>query len=311
MTETLNVPINLIITRLIIIMSLTIFGYLAGQFRLVTDEGYSSLSNLVIFITMPASFFTATVSGVSRESLLTLVVAPVFGFFNVVIILFLTVMIGRIVKMPPEKIGTFGALCSIPNSAYIGYPIIISLLGEKGLTYAVAYDTGACLALWTVVVAVMKSGTQLRVNWRQILNPALVSVLVALAINLTGLKPPEIITEPIRIMGQANVPLAMTVIGYSFLKMKLQVNKNHSFLILTALVKLILYPLVGYVVLSFFRLDSTFKSVVIIIAAMPSMASAPVIVEKFGGDVEFATSGVFLTTILGMLTIPLLLYILS
>jgi predicted permease len=228
-----------------------------------------------------------------------------------VTMLFLALFIGYSMRIPQEKIGTFGALCSIPNSAYLGYPIILSILGEKALTYAVIYDTGACLALWTVVISIIRRGARLKANWQQILNPALASVLLALTTNVSGLKLPETILEPIRIMGQATVPLAMTALGYSFLQMKSTVTENHGILITTALVKLILYPLLAYAVLNLFPLDPMFKAVVVIIAAMPSMAGTPIIVEKFGGDLGFATSGVFFTTTLSLLTIPLLLYVLG
>lgn len=311
MTETLNIPMNLIISKLAVTLSLTIFGYLAGKFKLITEEGYSSISNLLVFITMPALLFSATIAGISKESLLTLSFAPILGFINIAIMLSISLLIAHLVKMPSEKIGTFGALCSIPNSSYLGYPLILFVLGERGLTYAVAYDTGVCIALWTLVIAVLKGGTHWRVNWRQILNPALIAVLLALTINLSGLRLPTIAIEPLQIMGQASVPLAMTVIGYRFFQMKFTFTHKFGYLLITALVKLVIYPLVAYIFLGFFDLDPAFKLVVFMIAAMPSMSTAPVIAEKFGGDVDFATSGMFLTTILSMVTIPLLLYILG
>jgi|SRR5690554_65496 len=307
----LNISTNLIITKLVSILSLTIFGYLAGKLRLITKEGYFSLSNIIIFLALPALTFTAVLSGVSRDSLLTFTYAPVFGFLIIVLMLLLAVFIGRVAKIPVKKIGTLALLCSIPNSAYIGYPIILAILGEKGLAYAVAYDAGAALALWTIVLAVLKKETKMKKNWRGALTPPLFSVLFALIIKLSGWELPEMVLEPLTIMGQTTMPLAMVAIGYMVQQMKPTISKDNVSLLITTLVKLFVYPIFTYVFLGFFSLDPTFKLVVVIIAATPCMSSAPVLAEKFGGDVSFATSGVFVTTILSVLTIPLLLYILG
>jgi len=302
---------NLIVSKLAVILSLTIFGFLAGKFKLVTEEGYSSLTNLLIYITMPALFFSATVTGVSKETLVTLGFAPVFGFFNIGLMLGFSLFLARLLKMPSPKRGTFGALCSVPNSSYLGYPLILFLLGEKGLTYAVTYDSGAGIAFWTLVIAVLEGGTHRRVKWRQILNPNLIAVLLGLTIKLCGFSLPGVVLEPLQIMGQVSVPLAMVAIGYRLLHMKFSFTRNLRELLWTVLVKLLIYPLISYLMLGFFAMDPAFKLVVLMIAAMPSMSTAPVIAEKFGGDVDFAASGMLITTILSVFTIPLLLFILS
>lgn len=302
---------EVVITKLAVILSLTIFGYIGGKLRLITDEGYISLSNIVISITLPAFLFTSTIAGVSKEPMRNLVFAPVFGFINVIVMLSVILLIGKVARIPKEKIGTFGILCSITNSYYIGYPLILLLLGERGIAYAVAYDTGACVAFWSLVIMFVGGETKMRVVLRQILNPALVSILLALVISLLGVKLPQIVIESAGIMGQGTMPLAMIVIGYSFMKIKGISRKDYGYLIITAVVKLLLYPLIAYTILSYFTLDPTFIYVVVLIAAMPSISSAPIIAQKFGGDVGFATSGMFLTNILSMLTIPLILTLLG
>lgn len=300
-----------IMAKVLPILSLAIPGYLAGKFRLINKEGYSSLGNAVIYITMPALLFTSTLSGIAREHLKALFLAPLFGFFNILIMLLLTYMIGFIIRVPPERRATFSCLSSVSNAVYMGYPVIRALFGDRELTYAAVYDMGATLAIWTVVVYLLAKDKK-KTDWRQIFNPCLVAVILAIAINLLELDIPQSILEPFSILGQATVPLAMIITGYGFSRIRLRGDgkDNYAHAGIVALIKLVLHPLLIYILLAMFPLEPTFKLVIIIISAMPSMLSTPVIVGQYGGDLEFAVYTVFFTTALSVLTVPLLISIL-
>jgi len=302
-----------IMAKVLPILSLAIPGYLAGKFKLINKEGYSSLGNILIYLTMPALLFTSSLSGLTKEHLTALVFAPFFGFFNILIMLLLTYMIGFIIRVPAEKRATFTCLSSVSNAVYMGYPVIRALLGDEELTYAAVYDMGATVAIWTVVVYLLAKDKKKKTDWRQIFNPCLVSVFLAIAVNLLELDIPQSILEPLSILGQATVPLAMIVTGYGFSRINLRGdgkdNYAHSYTV--ALIKLVLHPLLIYILLAMFPLKTTFKLVIIIISAMPSMLSTPVIVGQYGGDLEFAVYTVFFTTALSVLTVPLLIAILG
>ena len=117
--------------------------------------------------------------------------------------------------------------------------------------------------------------------------------------------------EPLRIMGNATTPLAMLTMGY--LLAGLGVRKDAITLELGAVVlcKLVLYPLLAYLLMLPFNLDPLVRTVSVMVAAMPSMASTPVFVEKYGGDSDFAVTGVFVTTLLSIVTIPLMVGLLG
>ena len=73
------------------------------------------------------------------------------------------------------------------------------------------------------------------------------------------------------------------------------------------LLKLVLYPLLAYLLMLPFNLDPLVRTVGLMVAAMPSMVSTPLFVEKIrGGDSDFAVTGVFVTTLLSIVTIPLI-----
>lgn len=68
--------------------------------------------------------------------------------------------------------------------------------------------------------------------------------------------------------------------------------------------KLLVSPLLAYILMLPFDLSPTIRTVALMQAAMPSMASTPVLAEKFGGDGEFAVIALVVTTLLSMITLP-------
>jgi predicted permease len=221
------------------------------------------------------------------------------------------VLLAKLISVPEGRRGTFMVLCSVPNSSFIAFPVVLSVFGQEGLTYGVLYDVGVTIPLYTVVILALQNGTGAKGSWRALINPCLAAVLLAFLLNVADVSVPEVVMEPLRIMGNATTPLAMLTMGY--LLAGLGVRKDAITLELGAVVlcKLVLYPLLAYLLMLPFNLDPLVRTVIVMVAAMPSMASTPVFVEKYGGDSDFAVTGVFVTTLLSIVTIPLMVGLLG
>jgi predicted permease len=98
----------------------------------------------------------------------------------------------------------------------------------------------------------------------------------------------------------------MLIMGFLLSGLKVNWGMLDRDLVLVCVCKLLLSPLLAYVLMLPFDLDPMVRIVALMQAAMPSMASTPVLVEKYGGDGDFAVTAVFVTTLLSMVTIPLI-----
>jgi hypothetical protein len=112
-------------------------------------------------------------------------------------------------------------------------------------------------------------------------------------------------------LGDITFPISMLVIGSSLVSVNLKqifLDKN---LIIIGITKLIIYPLLTLIVLSFFNLEPIIYQILIILVAMPSGAQIVLFAEKFDGDRTFAAEGVFITTLFSVFTIPLFIYLVT
>ena len=292
--------------RVLMIFSLSIFGAAARKAGWFKEEARETIANIILNITLPSLIFVAMTSDVTWERLVLGAAAPILGLGLVLVMMAIGALLARIMPLADWRRGTFIVLCSMPNSSFIAFPVALTVFGQEGLAYAVLYDVGVTIALCTVTILALQDGTGEKGSWKELINPCLIATLLSLILNMAGINMPQLVLEPLRIMGNATTPLAMLMMGY--LLAGLNVSSDTFTLELWVVVasKLLFYPLLAYIVLLPLKLDPLVRTVSIMVAAMPSMASTPVFVEKYGGDSDFAVTGVFVTTLLSIVTIPLM-----
>lgn len=294
-----------VFSRVFAVFFLMLFGILARHYRLMKDEAQSSFADVVLFITVPALIFASITSGVKWTRLSEGIVTPLVVIVTMAVVLGLGWAYARVVKMNPKSRGTFLVLCTIPNSGFLGFPIVLSFLGKEGLAYAVLYDLGLNVILWTVVIALLRGGRPSRDALRALLNPALFAVVAGIVIVRLGVTLPRLVVEPMEVVGGATVPMAMMLLGYMLAGLKFRLADLNPHIIAVAFAKLLVFPAVALAIVRLLHLDSAVSLAIVLESAMPSMASAPVFAYKYGGDRDFATITVLVTTTLALVSIPL------
>lgn len=231
---------------------------------------------------------------------------PIICIVLILIIMLLALFFGRLISVSAEKIGTFMVLSSMPNSGFLGFPMVFSIFGKEGLIYAILFDFGVTIAFFTIAIIVLRRGFLLDKSLKIFTIPALIVVILGLIVNGLGIKIPNLLVESLKILGNATIPIVMLVMGYGIAGIKFKMNTINLELITIFFIKLILYPCITYVLLLYLNIDPLVKAI-IIESAMPSMASTSVLVLKYGGDINLATATVFFTTLMSIFSIPFIL----
>lgn len=299
-----------IIERVLIILSLSFFGIFGRRLGFIKDEAKQSLANVVINITLPPLIFVSMLSDKSCEQLSAVIITPLISFILIIIGMVFISLIGRFLSIPKDRSRTFIILSTMPNSAFIGFPVILSLLGKKGLGYAVLYDLGSTVAFFSIAIMILKGNRIISEWWRGLLNLPLFALILGLLVNRYVIEIPAVVIEPLQIMGNATIPLAMLLMGYMIGGVRFYRKFINLELIGVCIIKLLIYPIFAAIIISHLKLDTVLRAVIIIEAAMPSMASSTILVQKYGGDEQFAAIGTFITTILSVATIPLMVHFL-
>ena len=193
------------------------------------------------------------------------------------------------------------------NCGFFGIPLVSSIFGTEGVFYLTAYLTAFNVLLWTHGLLAMGERFDLKTLWKKLMTPAILAVVTGVICFLLRIHLPEILTYPLGLIANMNTPLAMIVAGANLAQadlLKCLKKPRVSFLrllVLPALSLLLLWVL--HITIS---LDFTIAFTVFIASACPVGAVSIMFAERFGKDSSYATELFVVTTVLSLLTIPLI-----
>ena len=228
-----------------ILFILIIIGFICGKTGVVTAEGKKVLSNLLVTIIMPAMILNSYLSEFDPNVLNNLLLA--FGLSTVAMLLAMAVsfLIVFKLKTPNKKVLWFAF--SFSNAAYMGFPLVKGLFGDEGLLYASAFATMFNVIVWSVGYAVMSG----EMNAKQVAksvgkNPVTYAVILGLIIYLGRIPVPEVMKQPISLVGAMTTPLSMIIIGAMIAGSKVKAILGNKEVWLSVAVRLVLIPVITF-----------------------------------------------------------------
>ena len=298
-------------------------GFLCQRIKLLTEEANKCMADIVMYFVTPCviiNAFSATLY--PREELLGILknigaVALIAVAVHVVMILLVTVIF-RFKNEDKKRLMRFAAVFS--NAGFIALPLAQALIdtpeSHEGALYAAVYLAVFNIALWTWGYADM-SGESSGMSVRKILlNPGIIGVAVGLVfftsplyITLNGeagLRLPSVIAEAVSALSALNLPLPMLMVGFYLGKADLIAAFKDGWSYLCIALRLLVFPLATLGILYLCGVRGNVLLVSVIGACAPVGATATIFAAKFGRDTELSVRLVSLSTVLSMVTMPLI-----
>lgn len=287
------------------------------------------LSNLVLYIAQPALIFLAYLrefdSKILENSLYVFILSVIFH-----ILFSATAMLSF--KKAPDKMRRMLRFATIfSNAAFMGIPLIASVLEETypGATlYASIYNITFNLFLWSLGVYICTDKRDTNENGieddvehikhgasplKALYHPVTIAAVIGLVFFVLPIHTyvPGLVIESLTMLKGLVAPLSMVVIGLRLADMDFRGVFKDKNMFLFLLLRHILLPLasVGVVKLLglFVTIEPVVGMVVVIMASAPAATSATMFAEKYDCDAAYVSRLVTISTLLSILTMPLIL----
>ncbi len=288
----------------ITILFLLLVGMGVRRWKLVTPEGARQVAGLVLNVTLPPLIFDTLASEVTPRELAR---APLLAVMGAVASLAGYAVAAAISHLPvfhPRQRATFQATVALTNTAFVGYPLCEALLGSRGLLYAVLYDVGLTTVMSTLSIWLLSKGGR-GGGWRAMLrSPMMWSLALGVIWGALGMPTPRWLFHPLRTLGQATTPLALLTVGM-LIGVREGGRQRWPQIALLLLARLIVLPALIWTMIMPLGMDRPLMAVIVLQTAMPTAVSTTAMVEQYGGDASLAATGVALTTIASLATLPM------
>lgn len=197
-------------------------------------------------------------------------------------------------------------LMIFPNSAFIGIPVAAAIYGSTAVFGISLLNLPFYVALYCYGVSLIQGVPMGKVDLKQIFSPLMITSILGLALYLCNIRLPDLLAEPMQTIGQISTPGAMMLIGSTLADVPLKKAVCNWRMLLLAAGRLLLAPVAVHLVFSLFVHDEMLLGLVTLIAAMPSASFVSLLAAEYEKNEVLAAEGVFLTTILSVVTIPLM-----
>ena len=294
----------LIISRQIVFMfSLMSVGFLLSKLRLINAEGTKTLANILIYCTTPIVVITSYMDRFTEEKALRLLLS--FCLATLIHLLFILLAGMFRIKDPIIKNAAV-----IPNTGYMGIPLVSSVLGEEAVFYLSAFIAMNQLIIWTYCVSNLDP--DYKISYRQLFRtPIYYSILIGLFLFVTGINLPSLASRALTSIKSLNTPLSMFVLGSYISRISFkQAFKDIGKIYPSIVYRLLLFPCFALIMLKLLPESlNDIRLIAMICASSPTAFNVAFFAEKYGHDVVRSTEADCISTLLCILTIPLFSYL--
>lgn len=305
----MQIDFFLTLEKVAVLFLLIVIGFIAGKLKLISEQGQKDITQLVLYVTMPATIFSAMQLEMSQERLNTAFLVLGVMVFCYIIMFIVGFISSKRLPLTKGQKDIFQTALLLSNTSFMGYPIVQSLLGQEALFYAVV---GAGFIFETVswslgVYLISRNGSESAgFNWKKVVfSPGILSIVVGLIFFGFQWSVPEPINSVINMMSPATSPLAMIVIGLMLSRSNLKEAFQNKFIYLASALKLLVVPIIITLALKTFGISGPALVIPVIMISMPTATYVAMFSGNYGNDSKFASQIVFMTSLLSMITIPI------
>ncbi len=296
------------VTILSIIIMIAI-GYVLKRIDFLSEKDINPLNKIVMNILLPCMIFSALFS--SDLSLI-----PKLGILPVVILIssFVTGVISFFILKrlgyDDKKLWSVLVTVMIANTAFMGYPVTLGIFGQDGFLRAIFCDIATmCIFLILSFVLVIKFGGTVKKAIRKIaLFPPLWAIILGLGLNILNIPIGPVFDNVINYLGDGAIPLIMISLGLSIDLSGL--SRSKAMIGFTSIMKLLFFPFIAFVVVSFLGLLNLEYTVSIVEAAMPSGMLSLLLSITYNLDYELTSDCILINTVISLITLPIIIMIL-
>ncbi len=312
------IDITVLVNQLIQLFFIICIGYLVFKIGILNENVNKHINSLVINVTMPLMIISSVLSISDRPdaSIIVSLFSVSIGFFILMPVLaFIIVKIMfQTMHIVKARQGAYMFMMIFSNVGFMGMPILLAACGKDGPTavfYAAVLNIFFNLAVFTygVIIIGYGSAVEATLKVKDLLSPGILSSVIAIIIYALNIHFPSTIENVFDTVGDLTSPLAMILVGSTLASMKLREVFNEWRIYVFTIIKQFILPILLYPVFRFCISDDLLFNVMFIEFLMPIANIALMLATEHGLDYKFVSKTIFISTLLSLVTIPLVLYL--
>lgn len=297
-------------SQMVILFLGMVLGFVARKAGIMNDGFDGQLSKLLLNVTLPCLIVSSVLMSGGLPDASTVGMIFLVSCASYAIILAIAFAVPFLLRFPKDKRGTYSFMIAFGNVGFIGIPVLASIFGDDAILYAAIFNIPFNLLVFTVGVFMIseREGTvkeRLADAAKHVLSPTLLSCFVAMALALFRITDSGILGQSLDVIGQMTTPAALLIIGSALAKMPVREMISSARPYIASVFRLIVVPVAIFFMFRPFVSDPLLLGTIVITAGMPVATNGTLLCLQYDGDLKTMTKGTFVSTVMSLVTIPL------
>ncbi|MED9970982.1 MAG: AEC family transporter [Ruminococcus sp.] len=289
--------------QVLVLFILIAVGFGCGKKGVITEHASKKMTDIVLYVVTPCVMIAAFQREFSFELLGKVFIAAI----TATVIMTASILLARLVirdkNEARKKVLQFSVIFS--NCGFMSLPLQKALLGDDGWFFGSIFVAIFNVFCWTYGLADMSGDIKQLSIKKLALNPGIIGVLAAVILFAAKIKLPVFIIEPVTHLANLNTPIPMLIIGFYLSRADFKKAFTDKGTYLAMLLRLAVIPVAAALAMALLHLDAKMTIAFTIACSAPTAATTTMFAAKFDRDVELSVSAVTASTLLSIITMPL------
>jgi malate permease and related proteins len=287
-------------------------GYALNKAKMIDDNGSSQLTQLLCYVISPGVILYAFQMKFSAGMFTNfLIVGGATVVVNVGSIIVSHSFFNKKTVPDPDKRSVLRFASVYSNCGFMGYPVLQALEGTNGLFYGSAFNSVFNLFVWTHGMLLYSGKLDKKSILKAIANPNILALVVGILLFRFSIVLPGPVSTTVKYISQLNTPISMIVIGTAITKIPFKKIFTGGLLWVGVLIRNLVLPFIMLFLLHALGVKGELLLCCVVLSACPAAGLTVLFAKLTGKDEIFPGKLMTLSTILSLITLPLIVTVLK
>ncbi len=293
-----------IVNQVIILSLIMLIGIIARKKSILNAEVNSKLSDFLFNVTLPCLIVTSFSYEYSAEKMNNIKLIFMYSLLIHTLLIFISKIFAMRFADDSKKVIRFVTVFS--NSGFMGFPVLQGLYGNIGVFYGAVFNVPWNIFMLSFGSMLFTGKKDLKALRGALTHPGIIATVIGMTMFVFSLSLPVPLGKALASVGSMTTPLSMIIVGSMLAEIRFKEVFSGFAVYYASAVRLIVVPVLTLLLMRLLQADHLLTQVCVTVEAMPAAVIATVLASKFGGDTKLASRCVFISTIISMVTIPLI-----
>lgn len=313
-----------------------VIGFTLNRTHLLDSKGNKAISNLLVYAASPAMTIgsIASTGNLTRSTVVLIILLGIGIYIVLPLFAFLAV---RLLNVKAEHRGIAQLLLIFGNTGFMAIPILQSLYGDVSIFVVNIMNLPFNFIIYTYGIYLINQDNRARLkrkaaegtltaeesehfdkiskekdlNWRLFVTPPIIASVLSVIMFFCEINLPEKVNEGVMYLGNCTPPLSMLLLGSLLAENPLKGMFSDLKVNCAMIFKMLVMPFIVLLIAKPLFHDPVLVGISALTYAMPSGTLCAILCKNKDGDTAVSSGGVVFSTLVSLITIPIVYLILA